>query len=74
MTEPTPEPQINQEAIAERAAALLSATLLAVATVGDELAVHLLGQELLDAFTQGFYAGLDTQWIAMPAPPAETDK
>lgn len=59
MTEPTPEPEINQSAIAERSEAILSAVLLAVATVGDELAVNLLAQELLDAFTQGFYAGID---------------
>lgn len=69
MTEPTPEPQIDTRAIGERSAELLSAVLLATATIGDRFAINLLAQQLLDAFTEGFYAGIDAAPLARrPAP------
>lgn len=73
MTEPTPEPQIDQAAIGERAADLLNAVLLSVATIGDRFAVNLLAQQLLDAFTEGFYAGIDAAPLTRTPPPAESD-
>ena len=73
MTEPVPEPQINQAAITERSEQILGALLVSVATMPDQVSVALIGQELLDAFTQGFYAGLDAQPLLRPAGPDESD-
>lgn len=73
MTEPVPEPQINEEAISERSAQLLAAVLLSTATLGDRFTVNLISQELLDAFTQGFYAGIDAAPLARRPAPSETD-
>jgi hypothetical protein len=74
MTEPVPEPQIDHDAIGARSADLLNAVLLSVATIGDRFAVNLLSQQLLDAFTEGFYAGIDAAPLARPAGRDDSDK
>lgn len=73
MTEPVPEPQIDQSAIASRSEDLLNAVLLSVATIGDRFAVNLLAQQLLDAFTEGFYAGIDAAPVASRPAENKTD-
>lgn len=73
MTEPVPEPQINHSAIYARSEGLVSAVLLSVATGPEELALNLVAQELLDAFTSGFYAGIDAAPLVAGAGPDKSD-
>lgn len=58
------QPQVNMEAVKERAAALANASELLIATGLSSMLADLLAQELADAFTQGFYAGIEAWDLA----------
>lgn len=65
----TMEPEINTEATRERARVLFGAIVVLLHVDEPEAVIVALDQELQDAFTEGFYAGVEA-WDLVHSPKA----